>query len=74
MTAKELQDSLLRDKELEILVLRDALYNLKLWFRDEKERPHYGRILHKLLNKYEEKETEMLMQKNLIGGQDNELD
>ena len=40
MTAKELQDSLLRDKELEIIVLRDALYTLKLWFRDEKERPH----------------------------------
>lgn len=73
MTAKELQDSLLRDKELEIIVLRDALYTLKLWFRDEKERPHYADILDKLLEKYELKEAELLMKKNLIGGQEDEL-
>ena len=30
MTTDELQDSLLKDKELEVIVLRDALYNLKL--------------------------------------------
>ena len=67
------QDSLLKDKELEIIVLRDALYNLKLWFRDEQHRPHYAQIMHKLLDKYEQKETEMLLKKNLIGGSKNEL-
>ena len=51
MTTDELQDSLLKDKELEVIVLRDALYNLKLWFKDEKHRPHYAEILHKLLDK-----------------------
>ena len=73
MTTDELQDSLLKDKELEVIVLRDALYNLKLWFKDEKHRPHYAQILHKLLDKYEQKETEMLLRKNLIGGSKNEL-
>jgi hypothetical protein len=73
MTTDELQDSLLKDKELEIIVLRDALYNLKLWFKDEKYRPHYAKIMHKLLEKYEQKETEMLLKKNLIGGSKNEL-
>ena len=73
MTTDELQDSLLKDKELEVIVLRDALYNLKLWFKDEKHRPHYAEILHKLLDKYEQKETEMLLRKTLIGGSKNEL-
>ena len=73
MTTDELQDSLLKDKELEIIVLRDALYNLKLWFRDERYRPHYAKIMQELLDKYEQKETEMLMKKNLIGGQNDEL-
>ena len=73
MTTDELQDSLLKDKELEVIVLRDALYNLKLWFKDEKHWPHYAEILHKLLDKYEQKETEMLLKKNLIGGSRNEL-
>lgn len=72
MTAKELQDSLLRAKDLETIVLRDALYTLKLWFRDEKERPHYADTLYKLLDKYELKEAELLMKKNLIGGQNDE--
>jgi len=67
MTTNEVQDTLLSDKELEVKIIRDALHMHKLWFKDGRIMPRYLSKLLELMDKYENKETEILTKYNLSG-------
>ena len=56
MTTNEVQDTLLEDDELQVKVIRDALYIHKLWFKDGNYMPRYLAKLEELCKRYEDKE------------------
>ena len=60
MTTNEVQDTLLEDDELQVKVIRDALYIHKLWFKDGNYMPRYLAKLEELCKKYEDKEARIL--------------
>lgn len=67
MTTNEVQDTLLEDDELQVKVIRDALYIHKLWFKDGNYMPRYLAKLEELCKKYEDKEARILARHNLVG-------
>ena len=67
MTTNEVPATLLPDKELEVKIIRDALHMHKLWFKDGRIMPRYLIKLLELMDKYENKETEILTKYNLSG-------
>ena len=67
MTTNEVQDTLLEDDELQVKVIRDALYIHKLWFKDGKYMPRYVAKLEELCKRYEDKEARILARHNLVG-------
>ena len=67
MTTNEVQDTLLEDDELQVKVIRDALYIHKLWFKHGNYMPRYLAKLEELCKKYEDKEARILARHNLVG-------
>ena len=67
MTTNEVQDTLLEDDELQVKVIRDALYIHKLWFKDGNYMPRYLAKLEELCKRYEDKEARILARHNLVG-------
>ena len=67
MTTNEVQDTLLDEDELQVKVIRDALYIHKLRFKEGRSMPRYLAKLEELCKKYEDKEARILSKHNLVG-------